>query len=246
MFCPQDWGNVLRNRPSLAYLDGKLHHVVDEAPDRLPPYACLVGYTPEAPKWERRIGVEPRIGRISAGVAAGQAAAVSRNAGCGNSGVRRTVPLRYTDSIKVLADFFGGIVDAKDLLCQRKQHDSSGTVWIPSRHYLMKSLRGLLKLPWAGRKDGCGFILVSSAGGDKRRPRRRAFCTFGHELESIHFADPDLDSLFTSHELSEHLRIVVAEVIRENDLRPHCFDRIDEHLVIHCVELGSKARIVNR
>jgi hypothetical protein len=90
------------------------------------------------------------------------------------------------------------------------------------------------------------IILVSCAGGDKRRPRRRVFCTFRRELESIHFADPDLDSLFTSRELRERLRIVVAEVIRENDLRPHCFNRINEHVVIHCVELGSEARIVNR
>jgi hypothetical protein len=111
----------------------------------------------------------------------------------------------------------------------------------------LKSLRGLLKRHGlSGEKDGGGFILVSSAGGDKRRPRRRALCTFGHELASIHFADPDLDSLFASRELRERLRIVIAVVVGEDDLRPHCFHRINEHLVIHCVELGSKARIVNR
>jgi hypothetical protein len=109
----------------------------------------------------------------------------------------------------------------------------------------LKSLRGLLKCHGlSGEKDG--FILGSSADGDKRRPHRRAFCTFGDELESIHFADADLDPFFTSHELRERLRIVVAVVVGEDDLRPHCFDRINEHRVIHCVELGSKARIVNR
>ena len=63
---------------------------------------------------------------------------------------------------------------------------------------------------------------------------------------SLHVADADLDTLFTTHESSEGRRIVVAKVIRENDLWPHCSDRISEHRVIHGVELDSETRIVNR
>jgi hypothetical protein len=111
-------------------------------------------------------------------------------------------------------------------------------------HFSSNSVSQFMACSWAN-KTVAGVVSCSSAGGDQRRPRWRGSYVWTRS-ESIHFADPDLDSLFTGHQLREHLRVVVAEVIGENDLRPHCLDGIDEHLMIHCVELGSEARVVHR